>query len=138
MKKVFSKKPGNLRLYTVLEKSLKATLLSLLSLSFQVTNAAPSKEIPVNKTNLLAFQKITKGKVVDEKGIPIPGVNVIIKGTSKGVQTDMDGSFAIDVPNANTILVFSFLGMQDQEVAAGNGISKCNNERSRSSKWTRW
>ena len=121
MKKVFSKKPGNLRLYTVLEKSLKATLLSLLSLSFQVTNAAPSKEIPVNKTNLLAFQKITKGKVVDEKGIPIPGVNVIIKGTSKGVQTDMDGSFAIDVPNANTILVFSFLGMQDQEVAAGNG-----------------
>jgi TonB-linked SusC/RagA family outer membrane protein len=124
MKKAFSKKPEKLRLHTVLEKSLKTTFLSLLSLSFQITAAAPSKEIPETKISLLAFQKIVKGKVVDEKGIPIPGVNVIIKGTNKGVQTDMDGSFAIDAPNADTILVFSFLGMQDQEIPAGNGTLK--------------
>lgn len=40
------------------------------------------------------------------------------------MQTDMDGSFAIEVPNDNAILVFTFMGMQDQEVPAGNGILK--------------
>lgn len=124
MKKVFSKKPENFRLHTVLEKTLKTTLLSLLSLSFQITTAAPAKEISTNETSFLAFQKIVKGKVVDEKGIPVPGVNVNIKGTTKGVQTDMDGSFAIEVPNDSAILVFTFMGMQDQEVPAGNGILK--------------
>ncbi|HJY12672.1 MAG TPA: carboxypeptidase-like regulatory domain-containing protein, partial [Flavobacterium sp.] len=124
MKKAFSKKPRNLRLHSMLEKSLKTAILSLLSLSFQITTAAPLKEISVNETNLLIFQKIAKGKVVDEKGIPVPGVNVVIKGTTQGVQTDMDGSFAIEVPNAGTILVFTFLGMEDQEIAAGNGSLK--------------
>ncbi|MDX6188351.1 TonB-dependent receptor [Flavobacterium sp. Fl-318] len=122
MKKVFAKKPGNSGLHSVLEKSLKATLVSLLSLSFQTADAAaPANEKALNKISLLAFQKIVKGKVVDEKGVPIPGVNVIIKGSKTGVQTDMDGSFAIDVPNASTILVFSFLGMQEIEAPAGNG-----------------
>lgn len=124
MNKVFSKKPKNFRMHTVLEKSLKTTLLSLLSLSFQITTAAPSKEIPVNETNLPVFQKIVKGKVVDQKGIPVPGVNVVIKGTTKGVQTDIDGSFAIEVPNDGTILVFTFLGMEDQEIPAGNSTLK--------------
>ncbi|MFW0736431.1 SusC/RagA family TonB-linked outer membrane protein [Flavobacterium sp.] len=124
MKNALSKNPKNLRLQTVLEKSIKATLFSLLSVTFQITTAAPSKEISLNKTSLLAFQKMVKGKVVDDKGIPIPGVNVIIKGSKTGVQTDIDGSFAIEVPNANTILVFSFLGMQDQEIPAGNGTVK--------------
>lgn len=124
MKKAFSKKPENFRLHTVLEKSLKVTLFSLLSLSFQITTAAASKEISINQTNLAAFQKITKGTVVDEKGIPIPGVNVILKGSKKGVQTDMDGSFAIEVPGNASILVFTFMGMQDQEIAAGNGTIK--------------
>jgi TonB-linked SusC/RagA family outer membrane protein len=124
MKEIFSKKPGNFRLHTVLEKTLKTTLLSLLALSFQDATAAPSEEISKSETSFVAFQKIVKGKVVDEKGIPVPGVNVIIKGTTKGVQTDMDGSFAIDVPNESAILIFTFLGMQDQEVPAGNGILK--------------
>ncbi|BFM44347.1 TonB-dependent receptor [Flavobacterium sp. CFS9] len=124
MKEALSKNPKILKLQTVLDKSLKTTLCTLLSVTFQITTAAPSKEISLNKTSLLAFQKIVKGKVVDEKGIPIPGVNVIIKGSKTGVQTDIDGSFAIEIPNANTILVFSFLGMQDQEIPAGNGTIK--------------
>jgi TonB-linked SusC/RagA family outer membrane protein len=124
MKEALSKNPKILKLQTVLDKSLKTTLCTLLSVTFQITTAAPSKEISLNKTSLLAFQKIVKGKVVDDKGIPIPGVNVIIKGSKTGVQTDIDGSFAIEIPNANTILVFSFLGMQDQEIPAGNGTIK--------------
>ena len=53
-----------------------------------------------------------EGKVNDETGNPIPGVTVIIDGTTKGVTTDFDGYYKIAVPVGKTKLVFSFLGMQ--------------------------
>lgn len=52
---------------------------------------------------------IVRGTVTDDTGMPIPGVNVIQKGTSNGVVTDFDGNFAIEVPQ-DAILVFSYLG----------------------------
>ncbi|MBF9237220.1 TonB-dependent receptor [Hymenobacter sp. BT683] len=58
------------------------------------------------------------GRVVDEKGVGLPGVNVVIKGGSNGTQTDMDGKFTISVPE-NTTLVFSFVGYTSQEVVVG-------------------
>ncbi|MEM9650241.1 MAG: carboxypeptidase-like regulatory domain-containing protein, partial [Bacteroidota bacterium] len=57
-----------------------------------------------------------KGKVKDEQGIAIPGVTVIIKGTSTGTATDIDGNFAIKVPGESAILVFSGIGMETKEV----------------------
>lgn len=60
--------------------------------------------------------KNVKGKVVDEKGLPIFGVNVIVKGTAVSTSTDKDGAFSIDFPDKKNILVFSFIGMQDKEV----------------------
>ncbi len=59
-----------------------------------------------------------KGQVVDEKGVPLPGVNVIVKGTSTGSQTDVEGRYAIQAP-ADATLVFSFIGSTPQEVAVG-------------------
>ena len=59
-----------------------------------------------------------KGRVVDDKGAPLPGVNVIVKGTSNGVQTDAEGRFSIKAPTDAT-LVFSFIGSKPQEVALG-------------------
>jgi len=55
------------------------------------------------------------GKVVDEKGDPLPGVSIKIKGTNYGVATGVSGDFTISVPSANTILVYSFLGYQTLE-----------------------
>lgn len=63
-----------------------------------------------------------KGKVVDEKGLTIPGANIHVKGSSTTVQTDMDGSFVIKVPTKTAILVVSFIGMQTKEVNIGNGF----------------
>ncbi|CAM3391564.1 SusC/RagA family TonB-linked outer membrane protein [Flavobacterium longum] len=57
------------------------------------------------------------GVVTDQSGLPIPGVNVLVKGTQNGVQTDFDGKFTISA-NPGQILVFSFVGMKDKEVAA--------------------
>ncbi|HZK62480.1 MAG TPA: carboxypeptidase-like regulatory domain-containing protein, partial [Anaerovoracaceae bacterium] len=61
-------------------------------------------------------KKIT-GKISDQTGVSLPGVSVVVKGTSIGVTTDNDGKFTLTVPaNAKTI-VFSFVGMQSQEVS---------------------
>ena len=58
------------------------------------------------------------GRVVDEKGAGVPGVNVLVKGTSTGTQTDADGRYSFTVPDDAT-LVFSFVGYTSQEVAVG-------------------
>lgn len=59
------------------------------------------------------------GKVIDELGEPLPGVTIVVKGTPRGVTTDIDGTFSIDVKNTD-ILIFTYLGMQDQEVPVAN------------------
>jgi len=59
------------------------------------------------------------GKVVDDKGAALPGVNVLIKGSTKGTSTDVDGAYAITVPSGSESLVFSFIGYASQDVAVG-------------------
>lgn len=66
---------------------------------------------------IFAQDRIVSGVVSDNTGFPLPGVNVVIKGTTTGVQTDMDGKYSIKA-NENQVLVFSFLGMKTQEVQA--------------------
>lgn len=63
-----------------------------------------------------------RGVVSDDNGLPLPGVNVVIKGTRSGVQTDMDGKFAINA-QPNQELVFSFVGMQDKTVKIGRSTT---------------
>ncbi|WP_332369042.1 carboxypeptidase-like regulatory domain-containing protein [Spirosoma telluris] len=62
------------------------------------------------------------GKVTSaEDGSPLPGVSVVVKGTTKGANTDAGGVYSISVPSAKgTILVFSFVGVVTQEVKVGN------------------
>jgi len=67
-------------------------------------------------------QEITvNGHVTGEKdGLPIPGVTVLIKGTSNGTITNIDGDFSINVPNQSSVLVFSSIGMKTQEIIVGD------------------
>jgi TonB-dependent starch-binding outer membrane protein SusC len=64
-----------------------------------------------------AQEKTVTGSVSDEKGT-LPGANVVVKGTTRGVQTDMDGKYAIKVKQGET-LVYSFIGMKDQSIVVG-------------------
>lgn len=57
------------------------------------------------------------GQVTDESGESLPGVNVLIKNTSMGTTTDVDGRYSIDVPEESNILVFSYIGFVSQEIA---------------------
>ena len=62
-------------------------------------------------------QRVAKGVVVDVQGLPLPGVTVLLKGTTLGTSTDMDGKFTLSFPNtAGTVLQFSFIGMKTTEV----------------------
>ncbi len=61
-----------------------------------------------------------RGKVSDEKGEPLPGVNIILKGTQRGTTSGADGSFELTVPDGeNNILTFSFVGYLTREIEVG-------------------
>jgi TonB-linked SusC/RagA family outer membrane protein len=60
------------------------------------------------------------GTVTDRAGSPLPGVTVVIKGTTVGTITDTDGKYSVSTIPANASLVFSFVGMRTQEVAVGS------------------
>jgi len=59
------------------------------------------------------------GAVTDEGGNPMPGVNVVVQGTTNGIVTDIDGKFQIDA-NGKATLVFSFIGYNSQDVPVAN------------------
>ena len=71
---------------------------------------------------LLAQVKTVTGKVTDEKGVPLPGVSIVVKGTSKGTSTDFDGNYTLRANEGETI-EFSFVGFttQTKKVAVGGG-----------------
>ena len=68
-------------------------------------------------------EKIVNGFVVDESGMPLPGANILIKGTNRGTQTDFDGLFTIKAEKGQT-LVFSYLGFVTKEIAVKDSIEK--------------
>jgi TonB-linked SusC/RagA family outer membrane protein len=67
-----------------------------------------------------AQRTVTGTVTAEEDGSPVPGVNVIVKGTSAGTVTDIDGAYQIGVPDEGGILVFSFIGLATEEVEIGN------------------
>ena len=76
--------------------------------------------IIIVKEKTKSQNKEVSGKVLDSEGNSLPGVTVLIKGTTKGTITDFDGNYSITVPNSENVLVFSFLGFKTQEVVVSN------------------
>ena len=66
------------------------------------------------------FAITVTGKVRDENGADFPGVNVLVKGTSVGTSTDINGQYSLEVPDESAVLVFSFIGYTTQEVTVGS------------------
>lgn len=66
------------------------------------------------------LQTRVSGQVVDANGNPLPGVTVLVKGTSTGTSTDFDGNYTLNVEDPNGILVFSYIGFSTQEVSINN------------------
>ena len=76
----------------------------------------------INRTSELprpAKRRIT-GIVTDDRLEALPGVNILVKGAQQGTITEADGSFTIDVPDENAVLIFSFVGYISQEIIVGS------------------
>lgn len=67
--------------------------------------------------------KTVNGVVVDSQGQPIPGVNILEKGTTNSGSTDFDGKFTMKVQDSKSIMIFSFVGFKTKETDAGQGTS---------------
>ena len=65
-----------------------------------------------------AQTKTVSGTITDDSGVPLPGVNIVVKGTSTGTQSDFDGLYSIEAGEGAT-LVFSYVGFSTKEVALG-------------------
>jgi len=63
-----------------------------------------------------SWARVITGTVLDAYNNPLPGVNVLIKGTKSGTLTDINGTFSIATPESNVILIFSYIGYASQEV----------------------
>jgi TonB-linked SusC/RagA family outer membrane protein len=68
-------------------------------------------------------QRVVSGKITDRTGAILPGVTVVVKGTTRGTITDGNGDYTIGNLLSNSVLVFSFIGMRTQEVAVGSQTS---------------
>ncbi|MCX2839063.1 TonB-dependent receptor [Salinimicrobium sp. MT39] len=74
----------------------------------------------IQNFNSKASQQVVQGKVIDQEGLPLPGVTVQIKGTSIGTVTDFEGRFSLTASSQSDTLVFSYLGFKSQERKIGS------------------
>src|ERR1700737_1997040 len=104
---------------------IKLTIILILSFALNASangfgrhKLSPVSEEKTGKNNYFA---IITGTVTGEGGVPLAGVSVSVKGTSRGTTTDAKGNFSIDAA-PNTTLVFSYVGFKTQEVrVSGQG-----------------
>ncbi len=104
--------------------SFRVGLLSIIICLGSQLALANEKTTTSEEVSPVTMQATVTGTVIDEAGQPLPGANVIEKGTTNGTQTDFDGNFSLNVAEGAT-LVFSYVGFRTQE-AAVNGQSVVN------------
>lgn len=105
---------------------LKAKTGCLLFLSLAVVSATNATTrlnntfSPINPTFLgVVIQTKIQGTVSDSEGSPLPGVNILIQGTSRGTQSDFDGRYSLDAKKGD-VLVFSYIGMKTVSFTVGD------------------
>ncbi len=108
-------KKGTIRLHKLLNESLPINRVDVI---ISKNNIILIREKGSQKTKFQ--QRSVSGIVTDQSGIPIPGVTVLIKGTNKGVTTNLEGQFTIKITDPAHVLVFSSLGFESQEKLVGD------------------
>src|SRR5690606_21784518 len=76
---------------------------------------------------LSAQNRSISGKVtLATDGSTLPGVSILVKGTNIGTTTDLEGNYTLQVPSGSNVLIFSFVGLETQEITVGSGRSVVN------------
>ena len=82
---------------------------------------------------IMSAQDVINGRVTDRlTGSELPGVTVLVKGTSTGTATDFDGNFELSVDDPNAVIVFSYVGYNDVEMAASQNMNVLMDESAES------
>ncbi|SEJ62328.1 TonB-linked outer membrane protein, SusC/RagA family [Dyadobacter sp. SG02] len=116
----FRQSPYYGRLNSILKLSVGQALIgAACGLSAVAGNSFHLNPLVVS-TNITADRTI-KGKVTDDTGEKLPGVSVVLKGTTIGTVSDADGIYSINIPDKGGVLIFSSVGFLTQEVPAGTG-----------------
>lgn len=114
---------GNRYLYDILLEISKKNGLKFkqVNKSISVDGYLPRNGRRTEKDFLRVFQEKTITGRVTEQGLdePLPGVNVVLKGTNNGTVTDVDGNYKLTVPSDESVLVFSFVGYIREEIVVG-------------------
>ena len=111
------------KVLTKLSYGLKAFQTFFLSMTMMFVGVSAFAASPdLDEATSPPYQLTITGTVVDDMGAPLPGTNVIVKGTTNGTQTDFDGNYTITAPSDAT-LVFSYVGFKTLEVPVnGNSV----------------
>ncbi|MFV0590206.1 MAG: TonB-dependent receptor [Draconibacterium sp.] len=104
----------------ILDEVLKSTNKTYKIVDRQIVIGAKEKTQNKKEVSYGVQQGKISGAVVDNEGKPLPGVTITIVGTTRGVITDMDGTYSIDGVKPTDKLVFSFIGMESQIVEVQN------------------
>ncbi|MCD6366635.1 MAG: TonB-dependent receptor, partial [Bacteroidales bacterium] len=102
----------------ILDKVLKGSPLTYKIIDRYIIIRNEGKGMNIDE--IVQQQKTITGTVTDESGQPLPGVTVLIKGTTNGTVTNTDGNYSISNIPVDATLVFSFVGMRTQEIQVGN------------------
>lgn len=98
-------------------RSVKTTLDLLLRNTNLQYNQVGNYIVLSPKLSLPDQDMIVSGRVTNEDGEGLPGVNVILKGSTQGTATDVQGDFTLSVPDEDAVLIFSFIGYEAQEIS---------------------
>lgn len=99
---------------------MKQIILIYSLLAFTFTCLSPDAAAHVHHVQQASQGILIKGMVTDEAGEPLIGASILIKETGSGTVTDVDGSYELEVPGPETVLVISYTGYKTQEVVVGN------------------
>jgi TonB-linked SusC/RagA family outer membrane protein len=123
MERIVSIEAKNQKLSDVLDMLFAGTNLDYSINGRQITvfkNTAKAVTKVIEKAVLQQPEKLRiSGVVKDDRGEPLPGVNVTVKGTTSGIVTDIDGRYSLEVSGENDVLVFSYVGFTRQEQKVG-------------------
>lgn len=87
---------------------------------YKASPTGATSDLSAKSANELSIDNITvTGKVTDETGTPLPGANVLEKGTTNGTTTDANGDFSLTVKDEKSVLVISFIGYSSKEILVG-------------------
>ncbi len=114
-KQSFSISRRNITMANLLREIARETNLQFRRVN-EIIHVKGDGAVAVSVSELLLQDRPVTGRVIDENGEGLPGVSVLVKGTTQGTVTDMEGNYALNVPGNATTLIFSYLGYVSEEV----------------------